>query len=101
MQVPTPLLSPIGQIPPPGATSIPSNPNPNPSDVEYRVTVKQKKKQTAACDACKRRRRKCTGTLPCAYCTEKRCECNYSQQHKRGKRKASDNSSPPEGTFSL
>ncbi len=52
--------------------------------------MKQKKKQTVACDACKKRRRKCTGTMPCAYCAEKGCECNYSQQHKRGKRKLSE-----------
>lgn len=41
------------------------------------------KKTTVACDACKKRKGKCTGTSPCTRCAEAGIPCTYLQGNKK------------------
>lgn len=43
------------------------------------------RKVTRACDACKARKAKCSGTKPCDICTRKGIVCNYDALYLRGK----------------
>lgn len=42
-------------------------------------------KVTRACDHCKKRKAKCSGTLPCNKCSGKGLECLYDAQYSRGR----------------
>lgn len=42
------------------------------------VAQAETKRNPSACDACKRRKGKCTGVLPCSYCTSRNIECSFS-----------------------
>lgn len=45
-------------------------------------TVRQK--ITRACDSCKAKKTRCTGTLPCTRCTRLSLACNYNAAYSRG-----------------
>eukprot|EP00026_Physarum_polycephalum_P003218 Phypoly_transcript_03228.p1 GENE.Phypoly_transcript_03228~~Phypoly_transcript_03228.p1 ORF type:complete len:816 (+),score=189.11 Phypoly_transcript_03228:74-2449(+) len=68
--------------------------------MEVKFIVKEVYRHTAACDACKVRKRKCDGVAPCKYCVSKNIKCEFSQQKKRGPSKKpkpeKDNKSPIE-----
>lgn len=51
--------------------------------MEYRVQVKEVRKTSNACDACKRRKGKCSGTIPCTHCKDCGIECSYLQGNKK------------------
>lgn len=53
-----------------------------------RVEVKEVRRISVACDACKKRKGKCTGTQPCIYCVNHNVICNYTPANRsRGPRK--------------
>ncbi|CAD0111467.1 unnamed protein product, partial [Aureobasidium uvarum] len=45
---------------------------------------RQRQKVTRACDACKARKKRCTGDHPCAPCIKARGKCSYDAQYNRG-----------------
>lgn len=42
-------------------------------------------KVSRACDLCKTKKIRCTGTLPCANCTNRRLNCSYAAKYARGR----------------
>ncbi|CAG8207861.1 unnamed protein product [Penicillium salamii] len=42
------------------------------------------RKVTRACDACKSKKKACTGTLPCGPCARRRLSCTYDAAYNRG-----------------
>ncbi|KAJ6043266.1 uncharacterized protein N7446_001462 [Penicillium canescens] len=42
------------------------------------------RKVTRACDACKAKKKACTGTLPCGPCAQRRMPCTYNAAYNRG-----------------
>lgn len=42
------------------------------------------RKVTRACDACKSKKKACTGTIPCAPCVRRRLACTYNTTYQRG-----------------
>ncbi|KAJ5747037.1 uncharacterized protein N7511_008733 [Penicillium nucicola] len=42
------------------------------------------RKVTRACDACKAKKKACTGTLPCGPCSQRRLSCTYNAAYNRG-----------------
>ncbi|KAF7594758.1 hypothetical protein BBP40_008465 [Aspergillus hancockii] len=42
-------------------------------------------KVSRACDSCKNRKIRCTGTLPCENCTRRRLRCEYASKYARGR----------------
>lgn len=44
----------------------------------------ERQKITRACDACKTRKSRCSGTLPCHRCNQLSIPCRYDSLHKRG-----------------
>lgn len=55
----------------------------------HRTTTRRRSgkviKVTRACDACKTRKARCSGTLPCDNCTRRREECRYAAAYTRGR----------------
>jgi len=47
------------------------------------VVVKEIKRTSYACDICKRRKGKCSGTYPCTYCVDHKIECTYLKANKK------------------
>lgn len=45
--------------------------------------VKEVRKTSNACDACKRRKGKCSGANPCTHCKDCGMECTYSLSNKK------------------
>lgn len=45
----------------------------------------KRQKVTRACDACKSRKRRCTGELPCSLCFNNGAECTYTAAYTRGR----------------
>ncbi len=58
--------------------------------MEFKAYVKPKKNQTKACMACKKRKRRCSGVIPCDYCVQKGKECIALQPTKRGPKPGSE-----------
>lgn len=54
------------------------------SDCAVRIIIKEVKKQTTACVACRTRKAKCSGSTPCTRCTSKGLSCVFLQNKKRG-----------------
>ncbi|KAJ4305552.1 hypothetical protein N0V90_001083 [Kalmusia sp. IMI 367209] len=46
---------------------------------------RQKRKVTRACDICKAKKAKCSGTQPCDSCAQKQLTCLYESRYSRGK----------------
>lgn len=44
-------------------------------------TAKKRQRVTRACDLCKRKKKQCSGTQPCATCHSKSAPCTFSAQH--------------------
>ncbi|CBF85351.1 hypothetical protein AN1678.2 [Aspergillus nidulans FGSC A4] len=42
------------------------------------------RKVTRACDACKSKKKACTGTIPCAPCVRRKLACTYNTTYQRG-----------------
>ena len=60
-------------------------------DAEARVKVHR---VTRACDHCKAKKLRCTGTLPCANCTARDLSCLYEAAYRRGRP-----TTPPPASF--
>lgn len=45
---------------------------------------RKRRKVTRACDACKSKKKRCTGDLPCATCRRLRATCTYNATYNRG-----------------
>ncbi|KAK6339971.1 hypothetical protein TWF718_009358 [Orbilia javanica] len=56
--------------------------NANSSPIESRSKIH---KVSRACDICKSKKAKCSGTKPCDYCAKKRIECSYDAKYSRGR----------------
>jgi hypothetical protein len=52
-------------------------------------TNKTRTRVTAACESCKRTRRKCNGTMPCENCEKRGLQCIYEEAKKRGPKNVS------------
>ncbi|KAL4805580.1 hypothetical protein BDV18DRAFT_165807 [Aspergillus unguis] len=50
-----------------------------------RRCVKERVRVTRACDNCKKRKLRCSGTLPCLLCERTRIQCGYTAGYTRGK----------------
>ncbi|KAF7589035.1 hypothetical protein BBP40_004823 [Aspergillus hancockii] len=46
--------------------------------------ARKMRKVTRACDACKAKKKACTGTLPCDPCTRRKVDCTYNTTYNRG-----------------
>jgi len=60
---------------------------PSPTDSTSDVAENRRKlhKVSRACDLCKAKKAKCTGTRPCDYCVRKRLPCEYDAKYSRGR----------------
>ncbi|KAL4928816.1 transcription factor domain-containing protein [Aspergillus undulatus] len=59
----------------------PSSPRPrSASDARQRKL----RKVTRACDACKSKKKACTGTIPCGPCVRRKLDCTYNTTYHRG-----------------
>ncbi|CAG8925817.1 unnamed protein product [Penicillium salamii] len=47
---------------------------------------KERVRVTRACDACKRKKLRCSGTLPCSLCLRSGADCEYNAEYTRGKK---------------
>ncbi|KAF3291589.1 hypothetical protein TWF132_006583 [Orbilia oligospora] len=56
--------------------------NASSSPVESRSKIH---KVSRACDLCKSKKAKCSGTKPCDYCSKKGLECSYDAKYSRGR----------------
>jgi hypothetical protein len=54
------------------------------SDPLLKEIATPRKKITRACDSCKLKKTRCTGTLPCARCTRLSLPCRYTAAYSRG-----------------
>ncbi|KAL4898544.1 fungal-specific transcription factor domain-containing protein [Aspergillus ambiguus] len=59
-----------------------SSPQASPSASDMRP--RKMRKVTRACDACKFKKKACTGTLPCGPCVRKKADCTYNTTYHRG-----------------
>ncbi|KAB8242796.1 fungal-specific transcription factor domain-containing protein [Aspergillus flavus] len=50
-----------------------------------RRCVKERVRVTRACDACKRKKLRCSGTLPCSLCQRSSQDCEYTTSYTRGR----------------
>ncbi|KAE8378035.1 fungal-specific transcription factor domain-containing protein [Aspergillus bertholletiae] len=50
-----------------------------------RRCVKERVRVTRACDACKKKKLRCSGTLPCTLCQRSSQSCKYTTSYTRGK----------------
>jgi hypothetical protein len=57
----------------------------------------ERQKITRACDACKVRKSRCTGTIPCHRCSRSSIPCKYDSPHRRGQ----PSSPPRHGSIAL
>lgn len=46
--------------------------------------ARKRQKVTRACDACRSKKKRCTGDIPCAPCIRLRQQCTYNAQYARG-----------------
>ena len=53
-------------------------------DIESRQGRRKAVKVTRACDTCKSRKTKCSGTIPCQWCLKKGATCRYDAKYTRG-----------------
>ena len=49
------------------------------------IVRRASQKVSRACDFCKQRKARCTGTLPCEKCTKKGLTCKYNSSYSRGR----------------
>ncbi|KAJ5582915.1 hypothetical protein N7535_001535 [Penicillium sp. DV-2018c] len=79
--------SPRATIEPNEATSQAATPNHKRKqpDVSLKENATPLKKITRACDACKKKKCRCTGTLPCEKCTRRSLPCTYTAEYSRGR----------------
>jgi len=49
-----------------------------------RIIIKEVKKHSIACVACRKRKTRCSGSFPCVRCTSKGIECVFTHNKKRG-----------------
>ncbi|KAH8174692.1 fungal specific transcription factor domain-containing protein [Sarocladium implicatum] len=49
------------------------------------IARRASQKVSRACDFCKQRKARCTGTLPCDKCTKKGLTCRYNSSYSRGR----------------
>ncbi|KAF2101647.1 hypothetical protein NA57DRAFT_33659 [Rhizodiscina lignyota] len=47
-------------------------------------SARKRRKITRACDACKARKKACTGKIPCATCVRNQTRCTYDSAYNRG-----------------
>lgn len=57
-------------------------------------------KVSRACDFCKVKKLRCTGTLPCRVCVKRRLECLYDAQYRRGRPPTPTPAAPESGLAS-
>ncbi|XRM47112.1 hypothetical protein ABZX51_010113 [Aspergillus tubingensis] len=55
------------------------------SPASKRRISKKRVRVTRACDACKRKKLRCSGTLPCPTCLKTNKACEYTAEYNRGK----------------
>lgn len=56
-------------------------------DVKKQNTILKKAKSKAACERCRERKTKCSGTMPCSSCVTTKCECVFSFRTRRKPKK--------------
>jgi hypothetical protein len=66
--------------------------NDNASPDSMQTGARKRQKVTRACDACKSRKKRCTGDQPCAPCIKVRGKCTYEAQYNRGMSSTAQNS---------
>ncbi|KAH8177285.1 fungal zn(2)-Cys(6) binuclear cluster domain-containing protein [Sarocladium implicatum] len=59
--------------------------SPASDDTSAALNPRRASKISRACDNCKRRKAKCTGTLPCPKCVDKGVKCVYEAHYSRGR----------------
>lgn len=55
-----------------------------PRDGSQSTPARKIRKITRACDACKFKKKACTGTLPCGPCVRRKLDCTYDTSYHRG-----------------
>ncbi|ORY03324.1 fungal-specific transcription factor domain-domain-containing protein [Clohesyomyces aquaticus] len=69
------------------------------SSANAALDPRQRRKVSRACDICKTKKAKCSGTVPCESCQRKGLECLYEARYSRGKPPTPPQSRyPPEHT---
>ncbi|KAL4781789.1 fungal-specific transcription factor domain-containing protein [Aspergillus varians] len=58
---------------------------PTESHSNKRRCVKERVRVTRACDNCKKKKLRCSGTLPCSLCQRSQFKCEYTAGYTRGK----------------
>ena len=56
----------------------------SPRLVSEQIGSRKRQKVTRACDACKSKKKRCTGEQPCVPCLRARAKCTYEAQYNRG-----------------
>ena len=56
-----------------------------PLEESPRLDTTKRRMVSRACDACKLRKAKCSGTLPCSSCTKREEQCRYDTKYARGR----------------
>ncbi|KAK0384410.1 hypothetical protein NLU13_8497 [Sarocladium strictum] len=54
-------------------------------DAPDRLNRRRSKKTTRACDFCKSKKLKCSGSLPCQGCSKRHLTCVYDSEYRRGR----------------
>lgn len=57
---------------------------PDPASSSSSRRSAKRRKVTRACDACKSKKKACTGTIPCRPCVRAQSECKYNASYSRG-----------------
>lgn len=62
-------------------------------------SARKRSKVTRACDACKARKKACTGDIPCRFCIRLGAECTYNVPYHRGAASSPRSSTRPGGNI--
>ncbi|KAK7610248.1 fungal-specific transcription factor domain-containing protein [Phyllosticta paracitricarpa] len=75
----------MAAVEPPAPSSPSPSPSPSPSANPVQPPPEKRRKITRACDNCKSKKKRCTGTQPCPSCEKAAKPCTYLASYTRGR----------------